>query len=148
MRTKRLGPNVNVMLEKPERGSNLLGKPFPCPLCAVTLELRITRKQKPYCVCMECGLQLFFRGKVGIARLERIVEDQLLVAGSWSTTNTPELLFNRIQNLKQRKAELERKQRLFFPDSDLENAIQAIDKEIERAQGELQRLGQNEGESK
>jgi len=89
---------------------------------------------------MDCGIQIFFRGRVGIARLEAILEDQMLVTGAWSGTNTPELLFNRIQYLKQRKSELKRKQRLLFPDPDLENAIGAVHKEIERVQGELDKM--------
>ena len=131
-------PNVNVPLEKPESKPNKMAERcFPCPVCAVNLPIRIARTQKPYCVCMDCGIQIFFRGKVGIARLLAILEDNILVAGSWSGANTPELLFNRIQYLKQRKSELEQKQRLIFPDPDLENAIRAVDNEIARVQGEL-----------
>jgi len=131
-------PNVNVPLEKLESKANkVAGRGFPCPVCAVNLPIRIARTGKPYCVCMDCGIQMFFRGKVGIARLLAILEDNMLVAGSWSGANTPELLFNRIQYLKQRKSELTQKQRLVFPDPDLENAIRAVDNEIQRVQGEL-----------
>ena len=141
MRSDRLTPNVNVPLVAPDGKPNgMAGKSFPCPVCAVSLPIRIARTQKPYCVCMDCGIQIFFRGKVGIARLQAILEDEMLVTGAWSGTNTPELLFNRIQQLKQRKSELERKQRLLFPDPDLENAIRAVDKEIERVQGELEKM--------
>src|ERR1700720_4735640 len=108
MRSDRLTPNVNVPLVAPDGKPNgMAGNGFPCPVCAVTLAIRIARTQKPYCVCMECGIQIFFRGKVGIARLQAILEDKILVAGAWSGTNTPELLFNRIQHLKLRKSELE-----------------------------------------
>ena len=124
MRSDLRTPNVNVPLEKPESTPNkMAGKSFPCPVCAVSLPIRIARTQKPYCVCMDCGIQMFFRGKVGIARLQAILEDEILVAGSWSGANTPELLFNRIQYLKQRKSDLKQKQRLMFPDPDLENAM-------------------------
>lgn len=134
-------PNVNVPLGWPEtRPNKMAGKCFPCPVCAVNLPIRIACTHKPYCVCMDCGIQIFFRGKVGIARLEKILEDEMLVTGVWSGTNTPELLFNRIQHLKQRKSGLERKQRLMFPDPDLENAIRAVDNEIECAQGELEKM--------
>jgi hypothetical protein len=131
-------PNVNVPLEKPDSKPNkIAGRGFPCPVCAVNLPIRIARTQKPYCVCMDCGIQMFFRGRVGIARLQAILQDNMLVAGSWSGANTAELLFNRIQHLKQRKSELTYKQRLMFPDPDLENAIRAVDNEIARVQGEL-----------
>jgi hypothetical protein len=134
-------PNVNVPLGEPQSKPNeMAGRSFPCPVCAVSLPIRIARTHKPYCVCLDCGIQIFFRGKVGIARLQAILEDGLLVTGVWSATNTPELLFNRIQHLKQRKSELERKQRLMFPDPDLENAMHAVDNEIERVQGELDKM--------
>ena len=141
MRSDRLTPNVNVPLVAPDgKPHGMAGKGFPCPVCAVSIPIRIARTQKPYCVCMDCGIQIFFRGKAGIARLQKILDDEMLVTGVWSATNAPELLFNRIQHLKQRKSELERKQRLIFPDSDLENAIRAVDKEIERVQGELGKM--------
>jgi hypothetical protein len=141
MRSDRLTPNVNVPLAAPDGKPNVMtGKSFPCPVCAINLQIRIARTQKPYCVCMDCGIQIFFRGKVGIARLQKILEDEILVTGAWSGANTPELLFNRVQYLKQRKSELERKQRLIFPDPDLENAITAVDMEIERVQGELKKM--------
>jgi hypothetical protein len=95
---------------------------------------------------MDCGIQIFFRGKVGIARLQAILEAEILVTGAWSGANTPELLFNRVQYLKQRKSELERKQRLIFPDPDLENAIRAVDNEIERVQGELGKMAKGRAE--
>lgn len=43
---------------------------FPCPLCKKNLDIRISKKQKPYCVCRDCEIQLFIRGKSGISRLE------------------------------------------------------------------------------
>jgi hypothetical protein len=147
LRSDRISPNVNVPLVTPSRLSNsMAGKSFPCPVCAVNLPIRIARTQKPYCVCLDCGIQIFVRGKTGIARLQIILEDKMLVTGAWSGANTPELLFNRIQHLKRRKSELEQKQRLLFPDSDLENAIRAVDNEIERVQGELHKMANGRAE--
>jgi hypothetical protein len=147
LRTQRLTPNVNVPLVAPTGPPNTMaGKSFPCPVCAVNVPIRIARTHKPYLVCLDCGIQIFIRGKTGIARLQAILEDKMLVTGAWSGANTPELLFNRIQHLKQRKSELEQKQRLLFPDSDLENAIRAIDNEIERVQGELHKMASGRAE--
>jgi hypothetical protein len=42
---------------------------FPCPLCQRDLDIRVSKKRKPYCVCARCGVQLFIRGKEGISRL-------------------------------------------------------------------------------
>ncbi len=62
--------NVNVMLGNQNlETESLSGKPFPCPVCGIALDIRISRKQKPYCVCNSCRIQLFFRGKTGIGRL-------------------------------------------------------------------------------
>ena len=50
------------------------GKPFPCPLCGGALPVRMSLKQKPCCLCNDCGIQLFFRGKAGIKRLHNLLQ--------------------------------------------------------------------------
>jgi DNA-directed RNA polymerase subunit RPC12/RpoP len=43
------------------------GKPvFPCPVCHEPLQVRETRKKKPYVICNACGVQLFIRNRAGI----------------------------------------------------------------------------------
>ena len=46
---------------------------LPCPLCARGLDIRETKKNKPYVICDPCGLQLFVRNDTGIAIFERLV---------------------------------------------------------------------------
>jgi len=46
---------------------------FPCPLCGQGLDVRETKKDKPYIVCDPCGIQLFVRNSVGIARFRSLV---------------------------------------------------------------------------
>jgi len=46
---------------------------FPCPVCGQALDIRETKKDKPYMVCDPCGMQLFVRNETGIARFQRIV---------------------------------------------------------------------------
>jgi transcription elongation factor Elf1 len=70
------------------------GDKFPCPVCAHPLDVRITKKNKPYITCDPCGVQLFIRGPTGIAEFERLVERG-----------------NRIR-LSERLAEMERRYRL------------------------------------
>ena|SRR5215469_11517049 len=133
--------NVNVTLvqtEPPE--SALLGKRFPCCLCGAGLEICFSRKQKPYTTCLCCGIQTFFRGKAGIRRFTEIVNSELLIAGTGSNTELAVILFNRIQQLRARKKELEEKQGLILRDLDLANAIRSVDIEIKRVQGELEKL--------
>ena len=64
--TGRPLPNVNVTLESAQKGTS---DTFPCPLCRMVFNLRRSRAHKPYCVCNSCGVQIFFRGKKGIAKL-------------------------------------------------------------------------------
>jgi transcription elongation factor Elf1 len=39
---------------------------FPCPLCERDLNIKLSKKNKPYVVCDLCGVQLFIRKKEGI----------------------------------------------------------------------------------
>src|SRR6266436_8759610 len=89
---------------------DFLGKPFPCPLCNMTLRLKISLKQKPYCTCLECGIQIFFRGQAGINRLHKMIESEEAVAAEFSGPARAISLFNRLQGLKRQKRALEDKQ--------------------------------------
>ena len=44
-----------------------------CPVCNTPLELKESKKLKPYCLCLECGIQIFIRGKIGISRLRKLL---------------------------------------------------------------------------
>ena len=113
---------------------------FPCLLCGTGLEIRLSRKEKPYCICNSCGIQVFFRGKTGIKRLREILEAKILIVGKESETDRALVLYNHIQQLRGRKKTLEEKQGLIFRDEALDITIRAVDKEIERVQGELEKL--------
>lgn len=142
-------PNVNVTLGIPGyEPRQMAGKPFPCPVCTAHLDIRIARTGKPYCVCLECGIQVFVRGKVGISRLQRMIDNASAIAENTTGAHAAEVLLRRIHILKERKAALEQKQALFFPDADLEHAIGAIGNDIEQLQTELRTLAQHTGEDK
>ncbi len=47
---------------------------FPCPLCGTGLDVRQTKKDKPYLVCDPCGMQLFVRNETGITRFARLIQ--------------------------------------------------------------------------
>jgi hypothetical protein len=149
MRSNSQPANVNITLDGSDKRENtMLGKFFPCPVCGTRLEIRIARTQKPYCVCIDCGIQIFFRGKTGISRLNKILENEILIAGHDSNASIATVLFNRIQHLKRQKTDLEAKQGLITRDPDLKNAIRAVDNEIERVQGELEKLSRKTGRGK
>ena len=50
---------------------------FPCPVCVRPLDVRTTKKKKPYVVCSMCGVQVFVRERAGIEMFERLVEQGL-----------------------------------------------------------------------
>jgi predicted RNA-binding Zn-ribbon protein involved in translation (DUF1610 family) len=57
---------------------------FPCPVCSIPREVKITKKQKPYITCDSCGIQLFVRGPVGVASFNRLL-DRAHRDGRWTT---------------------------------------------------------------
>jgi hypothetical protein len=119
---------------------DLQDREFPCLLCGMGLEIRLSCKQKPYCVCNSCGIQIFFRGKTGIRRLRELLNARRLIVGNESETDRALVLFNHIQQLRGRKKLLEEKRGIIFRDEALEATIRAVDKEIEQVQGELEKL--------
>ena len=63
--------NTNVTLERKEDETSY----FPCSVCFEMIEVRYTKKSKPkpYCVCNDCGAQLFVRGKKGIEMFMNLI---------------------------------------------------------------------------
>lgn len=132
--------HVHVTLETREAEAKFFhGKIFPCPICGLALQIRIARTAKPYCHCDPCGIQLFFRGREGIERLREILESEMLISGKESKAGAAVLLYNRVQQLKAEKRDLERK-RGFIRNTDLENTIAAVETEIERMQSQLEEI--------
>jgi len=39
---------------------------FRCPICGELLSVKRSKRDKPYIVCNECGVQMFVRYKKGI----------------------------------------------------------------------------------
>ncbi len=133
-------PNVNVTLDPDPEADFFQGKPFPCPVCGMTLEIRISCKGKPYCTCIPCGIQLFFRGKAGIERLREILESKALVSSRESSANSAITLYNRLEQLKTQRDELELKQGFIFRDPNLDLVISTVEVEIKRIESELKKL--------
>ncbi len=126
------------MLAKDDKdGEEFTGKSIPCPVCGTGLTLKITRKGKPYCLCLECGIQIFFRGRLGIERLRRLVEPQRTVALEFPITSPAASLYNRLQQLKRERQAYEDKQGVIFRDSDLDNVIATLDAQIKQVQSAL-----------
>jgi hypothetical protein len=140
---KRTG-NVNVTLDPlgaalPE----ILGKELPCPLCGAGLPILISKRNKPYCTCNSCGIQLFVRGKVGISRLRKLAKDGILISSSGESASHGIALLNRLEQLKLQRRDLVLKRPLIFADSNVENTIDLVDAEIESVQGELAKIARS-----
>ncbi|HEY4776022.1 MAG TPA: hypothetical protein VIH56_00030 [Candidatus Acidoferrales bacterium] len=132
--------NINVTLGQQSQGSALEGKVFPCCICSANLDIRLSKRGKPYCTCVQCGIQIFFRGKVGIRRLIEILKSANLSQGTALDTVPATILYNRIAQMRSQRKQLQEKQGLIIHDPDLENAIHIVDNEIKYVQGELQQL--------
>jgi len=122
------------MLKRLEPAHEFEGKSFSCPACGMGLPIKSSIRQKPYCTCNDCGIQIFFRGKAGIARLHKIVEAQEPVAIEFPATSLAGGLYNRIQQLKKKRDSLEKKRRFRFFDKDLDNVISSVNAEIKETQ--------------
>jgi hypothetical protein len=132
--------NINVTLGQQGQGSTWEGKVFPCCVCSADLDIRRSKRAKPYCTCVQCGIQIFFRGKMGILRLIEILDSGNLSQGTTIDTVPAITLYNRILRMRSQRKKLQEKQGLIIQDPDLENAIHVVDNEIKYAQGELRQL--------
>jgi len=56
---------------------------FLCPLCHESLEIRYTKKKKPYMTCETDGLQMFVRYETGIKRLEDMTKAKASPLGNF-----------------------------------------------------------------
>jgi uncharacterized Zn finger protein len=138
---KQRSANVNVTLAPPDGAVSIFsGKEFPCPLCGAGLPILNSKRNKPYCTCNDCGLQIFVRGKKGISRLEQMAEHGILISATEESAAHGIVLLNRLEQLKLQKWELEGKQGILFRDENVGNAISLVDAEIENVQGELARM--------
>ncbi|HEX2715091.1 MAG TPA: hypothetical protein VHM88_23125 [Candidatus Acidoferrales bacterium] len=61
-------------LEPPITPSALEGRAFECFLCGGRVEIKISKKNRPYFHCLDCYVQCFIRGDAGIRRLISQVE--------------------------------------------------------------------------
>jgi len=113
---------------------------FPCPLCGTGLELRESRAQKPYCICDPCGVQLFFRRKRGIARLNELADRERSVAAAQTSTSAAVATFEILERLRAQRESLVNRRPLIFADDHLDNAILAIEREITRVEIRLDEL--------
>jgi DNA-directed RNA polymerase subunit RPC12/RpoP len=130
--------NVNVTLGSSDAVlGDLADKEFPCPLCGTGLPILASKRKKPYFTCNTCGVQVFVRGKTGISKLKQMAHSGILISGRRDSQMHGIVLFNRLEQLKLQKKDLEWKQGIFLKDKNVENVIQTVDAEIKKIEGEL-----------
>lgn len=47
----------------------------PCPLCLTRLDVRQSKKRRPYLCCDACGMQMFIRNQAGSRNLDQLIAD-------------------------------------------------------------------------
>jgi predicted RNA-binding Zn-ribbon protein involved in translation (DUF1610 family) len=128
--------------------TDFAGKPFPCPVCNMALRLKISRKQKPYCMCLECGIQIFFRGQTGIQRLHKMIGSEEAVVAEFDGPARAISIYNRLQHLKRQRKALEDQQGIFSYDRDRQRVIEALDCEIEHVRRASEKAQEDAQEKK
>src|SRR4051812_11571996 len=104
--TDRQKTNVNVTWAS---NDSSMPRTFPCPICAANLDLRRSRANKPYCVCDGCGIQLFFRGKTGIARLREFLIHDQPAKGPAAAASASLIAYGRLERLRTQREDLDSK---------------------------------------
>lgn len=130
--------NVNVTQDSAMAGPTLQRNEFPCPLCHTALPVCMSKKDKPYCTCNECGIQLFFRGKVAIAKLSQRLEDESALCPTDQDDGSPQDHWFELETLKD---ELEEEKKTLSERSDVGNVLELIDAAIQMLDCELARSG-------
>jgi hypothetical protein len=69
-----------------------------------------------------------------------MANEGILVSGKEESALHGINLYNRLEQLKLQKHDLELKRGILFPDENVENAIRIVDAEIERVEGELAKV--------
>ena len=120
------------------------GKMLLCPTCGIGLPINLTYKGKPYCTCNDCGLQLFFRGKLGIALLQASLSSTKFTSGYHNLGGDPLALVNKLEKLQEQKRQLEEKQGLIFKNQAIDDAIALVSKDISGIEKTLKKMAGRE----
>lgn len=117
-------PNVTL------RDSRTVGY-FACPTCKKLRTVSLTKRQKPYFICNECGVQVFFRGKEGIRRFREMMGTAEMpggIRGLAPIMEYAEFLRKRRRQIRREKPILEKDQSLEVEEKLVENEIVRVRK--------------------
>jgi hypothetical protein len=115
---------------------------IPCFLCGNGLEVKMSKRDKPYLICDWCGVQTFIRGKRGIKSFNEY--KAALNSGGIIATGKNNLkitaLINSLGELKAKLRQLEGFPNVFthlIPEDQKELPVQVLHKAIEQAENQL-----------
>lgn len=117
---------------------------FPCPFCKERLEVRLSKRDKPYTTCIRCGIQTFYRTEQGIRQLRQakgyVKSDKEGLGGPGSRVLDE---VNQLERLQEKLEEIRRnkpvKEFLGRPDDSLKLKEKALKADIERIEKKLER---------
>ncbi len=118
-------------------------KEFPCPICGLECRVRLTKKEKPYYICIDCGVQVFIRAQNGVRKFAALKGSDLLNALKGKSSAVYSMLYLLSEEIEIKKSELGHlKEKLpLLGDQKIENKINELNKIIEKLEVEyLQRL--------
>ena len=101
---------------------------FACPTCKKLRPVGLTKKQKPYFTCNDCGVQLFIRGKEGIRRFRKMLGHAVLAENGQELSP----LLEYAAFLRKRLRQIHREKPILGKDQSLEIEGKIVESEIER----------------
>ncbi len=115
---------------------------FACPTCKKLRTVGLTKRQKPYFTCNDCGVQVFFRGKEGIRRFREMLGHAELagnVRGLAPLLEYAAFLRKRLRQIRREKPILEKEQSLEIEEKLVENEIVRVRNVLETELKEARR---------
>lgn len=115
---------------------------IPCFLCAVELEQRNDKNQKPYFICDRCGLQIFVRGRQGIENLLQLIAilkgRDFPFRAHAQTLYEIQAVLTEIRGIEKEIKSLESVLDIFFTDEHKERTRELLETRIETLLGRLE----------
>ena len=107
-----------------------------CFLCGQGVEIRQSKREKPYFICLGCGVQAFIRGEQGRRLLEEKINPGTLMGGK----NRMSQLIGQLLQLKAQLEELKRQEGFWDfleGNRELKIAQEAVGRQIRKIEEEL-----------
>jgi hypothetical protein len=116
---------------------------IPCFLCGEEIEIKNSKKGKPYFICDPCGLQTFIRRDKGIERLKTWMEEGKKEFKKRSGNGLLELVMQ-IEALEAKRKEIETKKGL-VPLKETHFIEAALKKEIKEIKRQVRKVLKGKG---